>query len=82
MAEPGTQRLSRLRWLTRRGMKELDVLLERFILRESAALSGGAWPDFEAFLQSEDDQLWDWLQGRETPQNDQFRALVSAISES
>ncbi len=79
MTDPGPQRLSRLRWLTRRGMKELDVMLERFVLQQSTELSDGAWPSFEAFLQSEDDRLWDWLQGRETPANTDYRALVEAI---
>ncbi|KAA9131959.1 succinate dehydrogenase assembly factor 2 family protein [Marinihelvus fidelis] len=81
MSVDGPRRLSRLRWLTRRGMKELDVILEAFVLRESTALSDGAWPQFERFLQSEDDQLWDWLQGRDTPDEQAFRDILSALSQ-
>lgn len=72
-------RLSRLRWLSRRGMKELDVLLEAFVLREQESLADGGWPAFEAFLQTEDDRLWDWLQGRETPERTDFCELVARI---
>jgi len=43
-------------------MKELDILLERFIDREQSALASGAWPDLETLLSAEDDRLWDWLQ--------------------
>ncbi len=75
----GGARLKRLRWLARRGMKELDLLLEGFIARESAALSDGAWPEFEALLSCEDDRLWDWLQGHADDESRQFQTLIDAI---
>ena len=74
----GEQRLGRLRWRCRRGMKELDVLLEGFVAAETAALADGAWPEFEDLLDTEDDQLWDWLQGRGAPPPDWAR-LVEAL---
>jgi len=43
-------------------MKELDVLLERFLERNAAELAGGAWPELERLLAWEDDRLWDCLQ--------------------
>ena len=52
----------RLRWRCRRGMKELDVLLERFLERECQTLAAGRWPELEGLLESEDDVLWRWLQ--------------------
>ena len=55
-------RVRRLRWLCRRGMKELDVLLVAFLNSQEAALERGEWPDFEALLALEDDKLWDYLQ--------------------
>ena len=77
-AEPA--RIGRLRWACRRGMKELDVLLESFLTREQAALAAGQWPEFEAFLATEDDVLWDWLQGRDTPEDSEYRKLLARIS--
>ena len=79
MVNPGgDHRLGRLRWRCRRGMKELDVLLEAFVAAESAALADGAWPEFEALLESEDDRLWDWLQGRGAVPPD-WQPLVRAL---
>ncbi|HKX55880.1 MAG TPA: succinate dehydrogenase assembly factor 2 [Xanthomonadales bacterium] len=51
-----------LRWQSRRGMKELDVLLERFIQIQSIELDQDAWPELETLLAMEDDQLWDLIQ--------------------
>lgn len=75
----GEARVKRLRWLCRRGMRELEILLERFLLREEAALSDGQWPAFETLLACEDDQLWDWFQGKALPDDCELRALVDAI---
>lgn len=57
-----TQRLRRLKWRCRRGMKELDLLLGRFMDARGDALEQGAWPELEELLNQEDDRLWDWLQ--------------------
>jgi len=62
MSGTGQQRTRQLKWRCRRGMKELDVLLERFIQRRMRELEEGRWPELEALLDAEDDQLWDWLQ--------------------
>ncbi len=75
----GDARLKRLRWLCRRGMKELDLLLEAFLRREEAALADGAWPDLEALLACEDDRLWDWFQGHGDAESAQFDTLIAAI---
>lgn len=72
-------RLKRLRWLSRRGMRELEILLERFLLRESGALMDGAWPEFEALLDCEDDRLWDWFQGHSDAESEPFDKLIAAI---
>ena len=75
----GDVRLKRLRWLCRRGMKELDVLLEAFIAREGEALSDGAWPQFEDFLATEDDVLWDWVLGTSVPDSETHRQMLDAL---
>ncbi|MEJ2384817.1 MAG: succinate dehydrogenase assembly factor 2 [Xanthomonadales bacterium] len=54
--------MRKLRWSCRRGMKELDVLLVRFIDANAADLARGAWPGLERLLALEDDVLWDLLQ--------------------
>ena len=58
----GEARVRKLKWLCRRGMKELDVLLEHFLVVHRVALAEGQWPELELLLQAEDDVLWDGLQ--------------------
>lgn len=77
--EEGAARLKRLRWNCRRGMKELDMLLEDFIRREEAVLADGGWPGFEALLACEDDRLWDWFQGRTDEDSARHQELIDAI---
>ena len=77
MADPA--RIRKLRWHCRRGMKELDVLLLRFVERESERLENGAWPELEKLLCAEDDRLWEWVQKPETLQERAFRPLLDAI---
>lgn len=72
-------RVRKLRWLCRRGMKELDVLLLRFVERESAALQAGGWPQFERLLAVEDDCLWDWVQSPQSASDSEFRDLLQAL---
>ena len=73
-ARPG-----RLRWRCRRGMKELDLLLERFMEQHNEALIAGHWPELEALLETEDDLLWEWLQNPAVPHADRFRSLLERI---
>jgi antitoxin CptB len=77
--ERGEARLRRLQWRCRRGMKEIDILLERFVTTHAEALARGEWPALESLLEAEDDRLWDWLQGRAVPSDDARRELVEAM---
>jgi antitoxin CptB len=72
-------RVRKLKWLCRRGMKELDVLLERFITFNEASLAEGAWPEFEALLETEDDKLWDWFQNPDSADASHYRGLLMEI---
>lgn len=75
----GALRVKRLRWMNRRGMRELEILLERFLDRETPALIAGGWPQLEALLDCEDDRLWDWFQGRLDDESAPFDELIHAI---
>ena len=72
-------RIRKLRWLCRRGMKELDVLLEYFLAANRQALQSGAYSQLEDLLAQEDDQIWAWVQRLKEPDNHQFRVLIDAI---
>lgn len=59
--------LKRLRWRCRRGMRELDQLMERWLDRAHATASESDRALFLKLLDSEDDILWRWCMGRERP---------------
>ena len=65
--------------MCRRGMKELDILLEGFLDRHEPELRQGAWPDLEHLLGCEDDVLWDYLRGQGAAPARDFGGLLSAI---
>lgn len=76
----GQDRLKILRWKSRRGMKELDVLLEAFLVAQAEVLLEGGWPGFEEFLAQEDDVLLDWISGRNLPTDPTVLTLIKVIT--
>ena len=56
--------ISRLRWLCRRGMKELDVVLSRYLEQHYASASSADQAQFRALLQMPDPDLYNLLLGR------------------
>lgn len=75
----GHDRLKRLRWQSRRGMKELDVLFEAFLEKHAKQLSKGAWPELEELLILEDDVLFDWISGRDLPSDPAVLKLIDSL---
>ena len=71
--------LKRLCWRCRRGMRELDQLLERFLDRGWAAAEPSARARFERLLDSEDDQLWRWFLGHTSPSDPELEAAVRDV---
>ena len=69
----------RLRWRCRRGMRELDDLLVRWLERERPTASDAERGDFLRLLDCEDDRLWRWFLGHETPSDASLDALVRRI---
>jgi antitoxin CptB len=55
---------STLRWRCRRGKKELDLVLARFLERHLAGLDAAQRAAFERLLALEDDDLLDLILGR------------------
>lgn len=71
--------LRRLRWRSRRGMRELDQLLERWLEREWRTSPTPERGLFLRLLDSEDDRLWKWFLGHESPDDAALAALVDRI---
>jgi len=73
--------LSRLRWRCRRGMRELDQLLERWLTQRWEVASEAERGVFLRLLACEDDRLWVWLMGHEVPEDAELAALVHTIAQ-
>lgn len=69
----------RLRWRCRRGMRELDQLCLRYLDRVWGDASVDERQAFERLLACEDDRLWRWFLGYETPDDTELHALVERI---
>lgn len=70
--------LRRLRWRCRRGMRELDRLLGRYLDRRWALAPETEREAFEALLGVEDDALWRWFMGREAPPL-RFAGMIATV---
>jgi antitoxin CptB len=79
MSDADELELKRLRWRCRRGMRELDQLLGRYLDREWAHASGTDREVFLRLLDCEDDKLWRWFMGYEECPDDALASLVQRI---
>ena len=50
--------LNRLRWKCRRGMLELDLVLNQFLEQDFSTLDAPAQQAFETLLEAGDEDLW------------------------
>ncbi|HEY2344995.1 MAG TPA: succinate dehydrogenase assembly factor 2 [Xanthomonadaceae bacterium] len=71
--------LSRLRWRCRRGMRELDQLLLRYLDRRWSEADDSERGIFLRLLDCEDDTLWRWCMGLETPQDKDLDGILARI---
>lgn len=70
---------SRIRWLCRRGMKELDVLLEKFFAADFDDLTDQEVASFLALLNLEDPDLNATLLGKLPPASDNIAHVLDRI---
>ena len=71
--------LARLRWRCRRGMRELDVLLLRYLDQAWSQVSNGERDAFAQLIDLPDPELFGYLVGRAEPAEDTLRAVIDAI---
>jgi antitoxin CptB len=72
-------RLQRAKWRSRRGMRELDVLLNQFIETSYSDLNAIEQDDFDSLLTESDVDLYSWFTGRTVPENMILARLVDQI---
>jgi len=71
--------LDRIRWHCRRGLLELDLLLERFLERHLNTLDEGQMGVFKELLAYEDNDLLDLVMGRAEPVNTQLCGVLQMM---
>ena len=79
MASGAEKEIERLRWQCRRGMLELDLLLNRFLESAYADLSVQQRTDFVRLLGYQDQIICDWLMSQAVPADPALRDLVARI---
>ena len=72
-------RRDRARWRCRRGMKELDVLLERFAVRGLEQLDDNDLDALERLLEQPDQDILEWLASASATPPSGMRGIVSLI---
>ena len=82
LAQQHSQQKSRLYWQCRRGMLELDSLLQEFFKQQYDDLSEQQRGAFELLLQSPDDLLLEYLMGRMVPMDTGMADVVTKIRQS
>ena len=76
--DPGLNK-RRLRWQCRRSMRELDLMLLRFIDQHYDQLPLAQRDTLEALLHNQDQLLLTWLMGHQQPSDAKQAALVLLI---
>ena len=80
MSETAETRLKRLSMRShRRGTKEMDIILGRFADDRLVALDAGGLDLYEALLEENDQDLYQWVTGQGTAPG-RFAALVAEIA--
>ncbi len=70
---------SQLRWRCRRGVRELDVLFNQFLVDHYSGLEDSEKTTFQNLLEVQDPQIMDWLFDKESPQDQAMIKLIEKL---
>ena len=73
------EEINRMRWATRRGMLELDLVLEPFVASKYETLSKEDRSCFQRLMLCEDQDLFAWFIQREKPSDEELAGIVCQI---
>ncbi len=78
--ETRENRLKRMQMRSmRRGIKEMDIILERFAADNLAQMDGETLDLYDALLHENDQDLYQWVTGQK-PAPEKFADLIAGIS--
>jgi len=72
-------RLSRIRWRSRRGMLENDLILTRFLDARGDSLTEADVVQLDRLLDLTDNELWDLIAGRTEPDDPAVAPLLAEL---
>jgi antitoxin CptB len=75
-----TTSVAKLRWRCRRGMRELDVLLERYLDERYPSAPASEQRAFEALLELPDPELFAYLLKRVAPANPEWADVIEKLA--
>ncbi len=73
------EEVNRMRWASRRGMLELDLLLEPFVDARYRQLDARDRQRYQKLVRCEDQDLFAWLMRREEPADEELAVMVRQI---
>ena len=77
-----TREQERIRWRSRRGLMEMDIILNRFLEQHLTHLTEGEIKSFDALLRLPDNDLLDLAMARKEPEDVGLAALLEKIRKS
>ena len=69
----------RIRWHCRRGLLELDLVLNAFVRENLDTLAPEQLALFARLLEAPDNDLWDWVSARSDPPDTRMAGLVQRL---
>lgn len=75
------EEIRRMRWAARRGMLELDLVLEPFVTERYAGLDEHDRARFHRLMECEDQELFSWFLQRGEPDDEELAAIVRTVLE-
>ena len=70
---------SRILWRCRRGIREMDILLQRFMEQNYPGLSKAEIRLFEELLEESDLDILAWITGKSTPEKTDYQILIQRL---
>jgi len=71
--------MSRLRWRCRRGTKELDIVMNRYLAERYPTADADEQASFNTLLDVEDPIIFDWLMDKTQAEDANLKALVEIL---
>ena len=73
---------ARLLWRCRRGIKEMDIILQEFINISYYQLNDEDKNAFSKLLDEQDLDILNWIMGKDKPANDRLANIINIIKTS